>query len=130
MGQYYRVVNLDKKQFLRPHAFGNGAKLMEFGSSAQGTMTALAVLLASGNGRGGGDARSDNSLIGSWAGDRIVITGDYADEGLFVTLTEEEVVRWAAKEGESDPNEHNLYSVATVLYEDISDRLVALLPSL
>jgi hypothetical protein len=81
MGQYYKVMNLDKKQFLHPHKLGDGLKLMEFGCSANGTMTALALLLADGNGRGGGDMRSDSRLIGSWAGDRIVIAGDYADEG-------------------------------------------------
>ena len=88
MGQYYTVVNLDKQQYLHPHAFGDGLKLLEFGCSGCGTMTALAVLLADGNGRGGGDLQTDNEeyqeIIGSWAGDRIVVTGDYADEGKFV----------------------------------------------
>ena len=83
MGQYYKVVNLDKKEYLDPHSFGDGAKLLEFGCSEVGMMTGLAILLADGNNRGGGDLRSDHSLIGSWAGDRIVITGDYADEGRF-----------------------------------------------
>jgi hypothetical protein len=78
MGQYYKVVNLDKKQYLEPHGFGNGAKLMEFASGG-GTMMALGVLLADGNGCGGGDLDSSDPLVGSWAGDRIVIAGDYAD---------------------------------------------------
>lgn len=81
MGQYYLVCNLDKKQFLHPHKFGDGLKLMEFGLSAKGTMSALAVLLADGNNCGGGDLHSDHPIIGSWAGDRIVVAGDYADEG-------------------------------------------------
>lgn len=81
MGQYFKVVNLDKRQYLHPHKFHDGLKLMEFGSSSDGTMCALAILLADSNGRGGGDCRSDNPLIGSWAGDHIVITGDYADAG-------------------------------------------------
>src|SRR5437868_2760036 len=55
MGQYYLIVNLDKKEFLRSHDFGDGAKLLEFGCSANGMMTGLAILLADGNGRGGGD---------------------------------------------------------------------------
>lgn len=83
MGQYYKAVNLTKKQVIRPHAFGDGAKLMEFGSSGSGMMCALAILLADGNNRGCGDLRADDELIGSWAGDKIVITGDYADEGRF-----------------------------------------------
>ena len=83
MGQYYVIVNLDKREYLYPHRCGDGLKLLEFGSSAGGTMTALAVLLADGNGRGGGDLHSTNRIIGSWSGDRIVIAGDYADPGRF-----------------------------------------------
>ena len=55
MGQYYHIVNLDKKQYLNPHCFGDGLKLLEFGMSASGTLTALAILMSAGNGRGGGD---------------------------------------------------------------------------
>lgn len=105
MGQYYMVLNLDKKEFINPHSFGNGLKLMEFGCSSCGVLTALAVLLASGNGRGGGDLhvtdpRAEN-IIGSWAGDRIVIAGDYDDADRFgiPTATEKEKGR-------------NLYSVS------------------
>ena len=85
MGQYYKVVNLTKKQYLHPHAFGDGLKLLEFGSGGCGTMCALALLLSDGNGRGGGDlhTKKREPLIGSWAGDKIVVTGDYADKGHF-----------------------------------------------
>jgi hypothetical protein len=112
MGQYYKVVNLDKKEFIYPHAFGDGLKLMEFGCSSCGTMTALAVLLANSNGRGGGDLRSDNEIVGSWAGDRIVVAGDYAEPG-------------DSCEGDSDPGasaEPNLYHRchATGDFTDIS----------
>jgi len=103
MGQYYVLVNLDKKEFLHPHAFGNGLKLLEFGDSSSGTMTGLAILLADGNGRGGGDLHSQNPIIGSWAGDRIVIAGDYADEG-----------KWGLEPTET------LYSRAHKCYHDIS----------
>jgi hypothetical protein len=81
MGQYYYVVNLDKKEYIHPHKMGDGLKLLEFACSTGGTMTALAILLAEGNGKGGGDLRGDHPVIGSWAGDRIVIAGDYADKG-------------------------------------------------
>ncbi len=84
MGQYYYIVNIDKQEYLHPHYFGDGLKLMEFGNSAQGTLLGLTILLADGNGRGGGDCHSDDPLIGSWAGDRIVIAGDYADGGKFI----------------------------------------------
>lgn len=79
MGQYYRVLNITKKEFIHPHKFGDGMKLLEFGASAEGTMCALALLLAEGNGRGGGDIDSSNPIIGSWARGQIVVAGDYAD---------------------------------------------------
>lgn len=79
MGQYHLPCNLDKREYLHPHELGDGLKLMEFGCSGDGTMTALALLLAASNGRGGGDFRGDDpkSLVGSWAGNRIAIIGDY-----------------------------------------------------
>jgi len=85
MGQYHYIVNLDRKEFIHPHHLGDGLKLMEFGNGAGGTMTALAILLAASNGRGGGDLHVDAShpavgRIGSWAGDRIAIVGDYAED--------------------------------------------------
>ena len=91
MGQYYVIVNLDKHEYLKPHDFGEGAKLMEFGASGCGTMGGLAILLSDGNGRGGGDCQSDSPLIGSWVGDHIVIAGDYADVGSHVPEDEIEM---------------------------------------
>lgn len=82
MGQYHRIVNLDKREFLHPHKFGDGLKLMEFGHSSSGTLLGLTVLLAAackGGGRGGGDIHADSPLVGSWAGDRIAIVGDYSE---------------------------------------------------
>lgn len=85
MGQYYKIVNLDKKEFITPHEFGDGPKLLEFGTSSGGAMMALAILLADGNGRGGGDLKSnDTEYVGRWKGDRIIIAGDYADPLNFI----------------------------------------------
>ena len=113
MGQYYLIVNIDKKQKLNPHKFGAGMKLMEFGNQGESIMTGLAVLLADGNGRGGGDLRSSDPVIGSWAGDRIVVTGDYADKGKFV-----DVYDLAAVE------QLNLFEHASDNFEDISDKVI------
>ena len=86
MGQYHFICNLDRKEFLHPHRMGDGLKLLEFGSSGDGTMTGLAILLATSNGRGGGDLMLDTDkrgdllaeyVVGRWAGDRIAIIGDY-----------------------------------------------------
>lgn len=95
MGQAYIIINESKRQYIHPHRFGDGYKLTEFGASGGGTMFALAALLARGNGSNGGDLRSSDPLIGSWAGDPIVVLGEYTCQ----------------------------YEDATKTYEDISDRI-------
>ena len=100
MGQYYKIVNIKKKQYITPHTFGDGAKLMEFSMSASGVLAGLAILLADGNGRGGGDLHSENDIVGSWAGDNIVVAGDYADEGKFVKEAGQNLYEVASSEGE------------------------------
>lgn len=140
MGQYYLFVNLDKKQFVHPHALGNGLKLLEFGCSGNGIMTALAGLLSSGNGRGGGDIHVDpdtelaavvEEVIGSWAGDRIVIAGDYGDGGLYLEgVSQEDLQRIANEvftEGNRDAERVNLYAYARDMYEDISVEALAVI---
>jgi len=75
MGQYFVVANLDKKQYLHPHVFNDGLKLGEFSHSSDGTMAALAFLLADNPDR----YDNDDGLIGSWCGDRIAVVGDDGD---------------------------------------------------
>jgi hypothetical protein len=100
MGQYYKIVNIKKKQYISPYIFGDGSKLMEFSMSANGVLAGLAILLADGNGRGGGDLHSENDIVGSWAGDNIVIAGDYADTGKFVKEPAQTLYEVASSEGE------------------------------
>ena len=78
MGQYHKVYNVTKREFIHPHRIDNGLKLMEQVGHERSTATALFLLLANSNGRGGGDAR-EHPLIGHWAGDSIVIQGDYTE---------------------------------------------------
>lgn len=87
MGQYHTLYNLDKKE--KVEAFG-GYKLLEQIGYPKSTSTALFLLIANSNGRGGGDVE-DHPLVGSWAGDRVVVQGDYAEEGdpAFIANTEE-----------------------------------------
>jgi len=66
MGQYFKIVNLDKKEWLHPHQLGDGLKFGEFTEGP--TMLALAFLLSRG---------VDGKGSGTWAGDRIVVCGDY-----------------------------------------------------
>lgn len=110
MGQYYRIINLTKREYLDPHYFGDGLKLMEFALSGFGTMAALGILLASGNGRGGGDLRSESRIVGSWAGDKIVIGGDYDDPG-----------KWC------EPADQTLYETARKRFRDISDDVIGVM---
>lgn len=97
MGQYHLTVNLDKRQYLRPHKLGDGLKLLEQAGASGGVTDALFLLLAVSNGRGGGDVHTfrpgpdkDNpytdgsydtpEIVGAWGGDRIAVIGDYAED--------------------------------------------------
>lgn len=82
MGQSYIIVNVTKKEYLSAYPFGDFPKLMEFGTSGMGTMTGLAILLADGNGDNGGDITIDpvSGIVGRWAGDSIIVAGEYADK--------------------------------------------------
>lgn len=84
MGQYWKPVNLDKKEYLNPHKLGCGAKLWEQLANP-GVGQALVILLSAMPGpRGGGDLNRD-PIIGRWAGDRVVFVGDYAEDTDFQT---------------------------------------------
>ncbi len=89
MGQYFFIVNMDKKQYLHPHRFGDMLKAVELASGTN-TLRALAMLLTKSTGGGGGDFAEDpEGIIGSWAGDRIWIVGDYDSSKLFEKAEEE-----------------------------------------
>ena len=98
MGQYHTIYNKTKNETF---SIG-GAKLLEKANSPSFT-TAMLVLLCNSNGRGGGDlnvpreytekgkekplkgkAKAIQEALeevqGRWAGDEIVIQGDYAEE--------------------------------------------------
>ena len=84
MGQYHYIVNLDKREYINPHKLGVGLKACEQLTSPAGTPQALFVLLLCSNGRGGGDLAEtrgfEERIIGRWAGDRIAVVGDYAED--------------------------------------------------
>lgn len=157
MGQYYVIANIDKKQYLHPHRCGDGLKLLEFGLSGDGTMACLAILLADGNGRGGGDLTSRDydrpedvpehmeivsdftitdkryiiaapKIAGSWAGDRIVIAGDYADGGKFLDGVPREELQAIADEAFTEGNQEaegvSLYHYAHEKFEDVSEQAI------
>jgi len=135
-GQYYLIVNLDKEEYIRPYKFGNGWKFLEFGRSSDGIMTGLVILLANGNNRGGGDLYSNNPIIGSWAGDRIVVTGDYAEPFKFIPEEYKDKLYQKCFKEQSGYNvtletkeeyarsNCNLFSLASYFFTDISEKVI------
>lgn len=86
MGQYYRPTNIDKKKALSSHDYDNGAKLMEHSYIGNPFVRAVEGLLIEG---------------GEWFKDRIVWSGDYADD--------EPESEWKNKTDEYP--EKNLYAI-------------------
>jgi len=81
MGQYYLIVNLDKKEYINPHGVGCGIKAWEI--CAGDVARLLPFLLRRSDNWGGGDPRDEYKYDGHWAGDRIVMIGDYDSSGLY-----------------------------------------------
>lgn len=77
------LVNFDRKEYVRPEAFGDEPDIQSVVRSHDGVLLGLAVLLADGNGRGGGDLDSRAAVIGSWAGQRVaIVDADVVDPAL------------------------------------------------
>lgn len=77
MGQYHKLVNLDKKEQVVSYNLGLGAKQYEQ-TGFEGSMSdAMYLLLMTSPARGGGDWDSFDGLSGRWVGDRVVVLGDY-----------------------------------------------------
>jgi hypothetical protein len=83
MGQYFIAVNEDKQEWIHPHRFGDGMKFLELALSGGGFLAGLAVLLRKSTVHGLGDLKCRDKVVGSWAGDRVSIVGDYdKDKGI------------------------------------------------
>lgn len=80
MGQYHVVVNLDKLETVHPHALGLGLKQYEQIGEA-GLGDAIYLLTTASPNRGGGDLPFVEGVSGRWVGDRVVVVGDYTEEG-------------------------------------------------
>ena len=65
MGQYYKPISIEKRQYVYSHEYDNGLKLMEHSWIGNGFVGIVEDLIAEG---------------GAWHGDKIVWAGDYADE--------------------------------------------------
>ena len=81
MGQYHKLINVTKKEYVSGFDIGMMAKHYEQ-IGFQGAMADVlyCLMIAQGNDyRGGGDV-SGHKLIGHWAGDHVAIVGDYYEE--------------------------------------------------
>ena len=113
MGQYHILVNYDKREFVHPHSIGLGLKQWEHIGFEGGTLAdALYILTTASPARGGGDLPLTR-VSGRWAGDRVVVLGDYTEDG---DLPEE------MKGG-------TLYMVAEDEYTDISEEVASAMGS-
>ena len=87
MGQYFKAVNKNKKEFVCPYCLGGIAKLWEWAANPWGAIFVL--LLRKSDGGGGGDFHGatfeDNStaVVGRWAGDKVYLVGDYDSSNLY-----------------------------------------------
>ena len=80
MGQYFLLVNLDKKEYIAPHSLNSGAKFLEFIYYSD----VLFLLLRKSNEEGGGDIDTNEyKNAGRWAGDKIILIGDYDESKLY-----------------------------------------------
>lgn len=119
MGQYFKIVNESKKQFIDICDLGENNKFGYVGQGLNGI--ALGRLITSSGTdwekdfyKEFGNPEKDLLYIGAWAGDKIVIAGDYdlPDTNGITTSTQEE------------PN-LNLYSKLDEEYEDVTDKVIS-----
>jgi hypothetical protein len=112
MGQYFKAVNLDKREVVCPWCIGGGAKLWEWAANAQGSIFTL--LLRKSDEGGGGDYYGYHRgcgeggpitcpvsrIAGRWADDRVALVGDYDSSKIweelptFHNISEELVETW------------------------------------
>jgi hypothetical protein len=79
MGQYHKLINLDKQEVVDPHGLGLGAKQYEQTGTEASLGDAIYLLVMTSPNGGGGDWPLTD-VSGRWAGDRVVVVGDYTRE--------------------------------------------------
>ncbi len=109
MGQYHVLANLDKKEIVHPYGIGLGLKQWEQVGDFYGTLPdAMYILCMSSPASGGGDLPR-TEISGRWAGDKVVVLGDYTTFGGIRGLLKDEC--------------EALFREATAQYTDISARV-------
>jgi hypothetical protein len=88
MGQYFRAVNVTKREYIDPWDIGGVAKLWEW--CANRTAGIFPYLLRKSSGYGGGDiSEAEPKYAGRWAGDEVYLVGDYDESELFQKAEQE-----------------------------------------
>lgn len=118
MGQYFKIVNTSKKQFVDINALGENNKLSFIGQGLNGIV--LGRLLTSSGADWGNDfyddfghPNSDKIFMGVWAGDKIVIAGDY-----------DEADTNGIKTSDINDSNRNLYDMVESEYENITNDVI------
>lgn len=111
MGQYHVLVNVDKREWVDPWGIGLGSKQLEHigeaGWPLVGSLAdAMYILTMTSPARGGGDMPF-TEVSGRWAGDRVMIVGDYTED-------EDLPAEFLASQ---------LYGTAHDSYQEISDKV-------
>lgn len=81
MGQSFCLVNLDKREYVSAWDDASIGKLWEWCKAKHSGI--IYFLLRKSSGTGGGDIQDRYETAGRWAGDRIVLIGDYDGSNLY-----------------------------------------------
>jgi hypothetical protein len=79
MGQYHHPVCIEAEEGLNPHGMNSGLKEGEQGFSRPSTPNVIIALVCARGGNMPADC-SQSPLIGRWAGKRVLVQGDYAED--------------------------------------------------
>jgi hypothetical protein len=88
MGQGYKYINLDRKESFHPHDLNDGYKLIEQ-INAHGPNLLMYLVAKSEDSEGGDvdekilDIPASKRMYGRWAGQRVMLVGDYDSSGLY-----------------------------------------------
>ena len=83
MGQYHKLINITKKEYVVGHDIGIGLKHYEqIGFEGSMADVLYCLMIAQGNDRRGGGDVSGHKFIGRWTGDDVAIVGDYYTDDL------------------------------------------------
>lgn len=114
MGSYFKIVNVTKRQYLDPSDFGEPIKWRSV-LRGEHCIQAFKYLISDSHAQKGSSNRWD--ISGTWAGDRIVLTGDDSSPPDPVGLTTSTA---------NDPT-RNLNQMATEEFQNVSSLAIAML---